>query len=182
MKPILLLGIAVALAAAGCSGPKPLMTAEESEEAGAPRAGLEPEVKLPAIPKEQGLLPFDVSPRTAFEYFVDPASISLPGEGIVRFTVVARSSAAANISYEGFRCVTREHKVYARASRDGTWIPTKGTGWDPISDRTTPMFRRELYWNFLCPGKHTISSPREGVDALRLGRHPNARPEGTMAY
>ena len=182
MRQLLLIGIAVALATAGCSGAKPLISAEESDEPGAPRTAVEPEVKLPPVPKEQGLLPFAVYPRTEIEYFVDPASISLPGEGIVRFTVVARSSAAVNISYEGFRCLTRENKVYARANRDGAWIPTKGAGWDPISDRTTPMFRRELYWNFLCPGKHTISSPREGVDALRLGRHPNARPEGTMTY
>ncbi len=43
------------------------------------------------------------------------------------------------------------------------------------------MFRKELYWNFFCPGKHTINTPREGVDALRFGRHPNARPEGSFA-
>lgn len=180
MSRHLLIGIAVVFATAGCSGPKPLISPEESEEPGAPRTGREPEVQLPPVPKEQGLLPFDVYPRQALEYFVDPASISLPGEGIVRFTVVARSGAAANVSYEGFRCVTREYKVYARANRDGAWIPAKEAGWDVISDRTTPMFRRELYWNFFCPGKHAISSTREGVDALRLGRHPNARPDGTI--
>lgn len=174
------LAFAAAVAVGACSGPAPLVTAED-DPAAPPKAKVEPEVKLPSYPKEQVLMRFDVYPRTSFEYFVDPGSISLPGEGIVRFTVVAKTGAAENVSYEGFRCITREHKVYARANRDGAWRMVKGAGWEPISDYTTQTFRKELYWNYLCPGKHTINTPREGVDALRLGRHPNARPEGSFA-
>lgn len=178
-----LAAIALAVAvgvAAGCA--KPLVSSEEADDPAAPRTPLvEPAVSLPPIPKDQDLLRFDVVPRTALEYFVDSSSISLPGEGIVRFTVVARTESAANVSYEGFRCITREHKIYARASRDGVWVAVKDPGWAVISDRTTPMYRRELYWNFLCPAKYPISRPREGADALRFGRHPNARPEGSLA-
>ncbi len=176
---------AIALAAtlsvaAGCA--RPLLSFDEADDSAAPRkAPVEPAVSLPAAPKDQDLLGFDVIPRTTLEYFVDASSISLPGEGIVRFTVVARTGSAANVSYEGFRCLTREHKIYARANRNGAWLPVKDPGWTPISDRTTPMYRRELYWNFLCPAKHVISTPREGADALRFGRHPNARPEGSLA-
>jgi CNP1-like family len=174
--------LAVAIATAGCAGPAPLVPPEEIDDPASPqRAKVEPEVKLPPFPKQQALIRYDVTPRTSLEYFVDPTSISLPGEGIVRFTVVAKAAAAENVSYEGFRCSTREHKVYARADRDGAWVIAKGAGWEPISERTTQMFRRELYWNFFCPGKYTINTPREGVDALRSGRHPNARPEGSFA-
>jgi CNP1-like family protein len=174
--------LAAAIATAGCSGPAPLVTAEEIDDPASPQhAKVEPEVKLPPFPKEQVLIRYDVTPRTSLEYFVDSTSISLPGEGIVRFTVVAKNAAAENVSYEGFRCSTREHKVYARANRDGAWVMVKGASWEPVSERTTQMFRRELYWNFFCPGKYLINTPREGVDALRFGRHPKARPEGTFA-
>jgi hypothetical protein len=177
------LGLAIALAVAGCAGPKPPpLPVEEGIDPGAPVGRAEPAVRLPPFPKDQDLIRVDVRPRTALEFFVDSTSISLPGEEIVRFTVVARSSTATNVSYEGFTCLSREHKVYARANRDGVWLPAKDAGWAPISDRTTTDFHRQLYWNYFCPGKHAISRPREGVDALRLGGHPNARPEGTMTY
>ncbi len=181
MRRLALLGMAIALVAAGCGGAKPLVSAEEVEQPGTPLgATVEPQVKFPPVPKDQDLLRFDVAPRTGLEYFVDPASISLPGEGIVRFTVVARSASAANVSYEAFRCITRERKVYARANRDGAWLAAKDSGWVPVGPRETAGFRHELYWNYFCPGKHVISSAREGVDALRFGGHRDARPEGSM--
>ena len=183
MKRATALAVAAAITASACSGPAPLVTADEVDDpAFAQKSKVEPEVKLPPFPKEQTLIRYDVTPKTSLEYFVDSTSISLPGEGIVRFTVVAKSAAAENVSYEGFRCITREHKIYARANRAGAWVMVKSASWEPISERTTQMFRRELYWNFFCPGKHTINTPREGVDALRFGRHPDARPEGSMAY
>jgi len=182
VKPLTAFALAAVIAVSACSGPTPLVTAEEVDDPASPqRAKVEPEVKLPSFPKEQTLIRYDVTPKTSLEYFVDSTSISLPGEGIVRFTVVAKTASAENVSYEGFRCITREHKIYARANRDGAWVMVKGAGWEPVSERTTPMFRRELYWNFFCPSKHTINTPREGVDALRFGRHPNARPEGSLA-
>ncbi|HTO47823.1 MAG TPA: CNP1-like family protein [Burkholderiales bacterium] len=183
MKPRISLVLAAAIAAAACSGPAPLVSADQVDDPASPqRAKVEPEVKLPPFPKEQTLIRYDVTPKTSLEYFVDSTSITLPGEGLVRFTVVAKNASAENVSYEGFRCSTREHKIYARANRDGAWVIVKGASWEPVSERTTQMFRRELYWNFFCPGKHTINTPREGVDALRFGRHPDARPEGSMAY
>ncbi len=180
MRRTRLLAFAAAFALAGCA--QPLVSEDQRDPTATPGSfALEPAVVLPPYPSDQNLLKFDVVPRTGLDFFVDAASISLPGEGVVRFTVVARSDSAANVSYEGFRCITREHKLYARAGRGGTWTMTKDPGWEPVSDRTTPMYRRELYWHFLCPAKHTISSPREGADALRFGRHPNARPEGSLA-
>jgi hypothetical protein len=176
------LALGVAVAAAGCGGAKPLVSPEEVDQPGAPLgARVEPAVKLPPVPKkDQDLLRFDVAPRTGLEYFVDPASISLPGEDIVRFTVVARSASAANVSYEGFRCITRQYKVYARTNRDGAWVAAKDPGWVPVGPRETGGFRHELYWNYFCPGKRIIGSAREGVDALRLGGHRDARPDGSM--
>jgi hypothetical protein len=172
------LALALAAVAAGCGGAK--VTDVPHEEDGEPSAPREAALKLPPYPKEQDLLRFEVQPRTAFEYFVDGASLTIPESDMVRFTVVVRTASAVNVSYEGFRCITRERRTYARAGRDGKWIVAKD-GWVPVGPRPTAGFRHELYWNYFCPGKQVISSAREGLDALRFGGHPNARPEGSMA-
>jgi hypothetical protein len=173
-----LLALALVTVAAGCGGPKVRDVPDEEE--GEPRAAQEAPLKLPPYPKEQDLLRFEVQPRTAFDYFVDGSSILVLEEGVVRFAVVVRTASAANVSYEGLRCITRERRTYARAGRDGSWIVAKD-GWVPVGPRATAGFRHELYWNYFCPGKRIISSSREGVDALRFGGHPDARPEGSMA-
>ena len=173
--------LAVALWASGCGGSKSRVdVVGEGEEPGAPR---EAAVKLPAYPKEQELLPFKVQPQTALEYFVDRTSVSVYNDGvdaIVRFTVVARSAQAENVSYEGFRCIERERKVYAYGRRDGTWLPVKDSGWLPLGPRVTAGFRYELFWNYFCPKRRAIANSRQGVDALRLGGHPDSEPARTM--
>ena len=183
MRRLALLGLAIALAAGGCGGSKVQVPVPEAptEEGDEPGVKGEAPVKLPPYPKEQDLMRFEMQPRTAFEYFVDASSISVLDEGIVRVTVVVRAASAVNVSYEGFRCITRERKTYARANRDGAWIPAKDPSWVPVGPRATAGFRHELYWHYFCPGKRVISSAREGVDALRFGGHPDARPEGSMA-
>jgi CNP1-like family len=170
--------LALVVTAAGCGGST--VSDVPDEGSGEPRAAQESAVKLPPYPKEQDLLRFEIQPRTAFDYFVDGSSITILEEGVVRFAVVVRTASAVNVSYEGFRCISRERRVYARAGRDGNWIRAKD-GWVPVGPRPVAGFRHELYWNYLCPGKRIISSTREGVDALRFGGHPDARPEGSMA-
>jgi hypothetical protein len=182
MRRFALLALVLALTAGGCGGSGTKVHEapdEEGDDPGAPRR--EAAVKFPPYPKEQDLLRFEMHPRTAFEYFVDGSSISIVDGGIVRFAVVLRTANAANVSYEGYRCVSRERRTYGRANRDGTWIPAKDPGWVSVGPREVSGFRHELYWHYFCPGKRIISSVREGTDALRFGGHPDARPEGTMA-
>jgi hypothetical protein len=179
VRRLAILWLAIALAAGGCGGKK--VNEAPDEEGEEPRGPREAAVKFPPYPKEQDLLRFELHPRTAFEYFVDGSSILVLDEGIVRFAVVVRTATAANVSYEGYRCITRERRTYGRANRDGTWIPVKDASWVSVGPREVSGFRHELYWHYFCPGKRAISSAREGIDALRFGGHPDARPEGTMA-
>jgi hypothetical protein len=173
------LSVLAAVLVAGCKAAK--VSDPVDEEDFVPAAAREAPLKLPPYPKEQDLLRFDLEPRTAFEYFVDGSSITVLDEGIVRFTVVSRTANVANVTYEGLRCNARERKLYAHANRDGAWVVAKNPGWVPVGPRLVGAFRHELYWNYFCPGKRIIDSPGEGVRALRLGGHPDARPEGSGA-
>ena len=83
-------------------------------------------------------------PRTQLRYGIDPASISVGKDGIVRYVAVATSSSGAvNAMYEGIRCGTGEVKVYARHNPGTGWKAVPGADWRPIQD---PPFRHSLYF------------------------------------
>lgn len=81
-------------------------------------------------------------PRATMQYGIDPASISVGSDGIVRYVVVASvPGGAVNAIYEGIRCGTAEVKVYARHNPDTGWKPVVGADWKPMHDG---QFRHSL--------------------------------------
>jgi hypothetical protein len=85
----------------------------------------------------QGLVPVDVLRTGALRFGVDPASITVGADRVVRYVVVATSSSGAvNGIYEGIRCDAGEVKVYARHNPDSGWVPTRDAEWQNIF--TTP--------------------------------------------
>jgi hypothetical protein len=132
-------------------------------------------LQLPAAPKPDDLLAFDPGRRTTLRFFVDPASLAVGKDGIVRFTVVVRGDGtASNVSYEAIRCRTRERKVYAYGRADGTWQPARDPTWAKIGGPEIEGHRFVLYEDYFCPSRQIIASAREGVEALRSGGHPRA--------
>lgn len=102
------------------------------------------------------------------KYGVDPETIAITGDGIVRYVVVASNrSGASNAFYEGVRCATGEMKTYARYS---------GQQWNLVADpewkRIATMASRhtaELAGQGLCRG----AAPRESVrEMLKYIRQP----------
>ena len=132
-------------------------------------------LQLPAPPKPGDLIEFDPGRPATLRYYIDPASLSVGTDAIVRFTVVVRGEGtASNVSYEAIRCKTRERKVYAYGRTDGTWSAVRAPQWTTISGLTTDGHRFVLYENYFCPSRQIIASAREGVEALRRGSHPRA--------
>jgi hypothetical protein len=131
-------------------------------------------LKLPAAPKPDSLIGFDPGRPTTMKFFVDPASISVGSDGIVRYTLVARGDGAAmNVSFEGIRCGTREHKIFAYGRADGSWHQPRDPQWTRLSrDMAGPWFA--LYQDFFCPARQIVSTAVEAVEGLRAGQHPRA--------
>lgn len=137
------------------------------------RGWKEREVKLPAFPKTEGLIEFPVI-GGRFRFFIDPASLAVGADGVVRYTLVARSpSGFANISYEGIRCATVSYKVFALGN-DGKWA-NQETDWRRIESKSVQSWHYELRVNYFCPDRRPIETVAEGLDALRSGGHPLAR-------
>jgi len=137
------------------------------------RESKEIELKLPAYPKAEDLIEFPVSGGTNFRFFIDPASLAVESDGVVRYTLVARSPGGiSNISYEGIRCSTNVYKVFALGN-DGRWS-VKPSDWREINAKSVQRWHGELRSYFFCPHGRTIASGEEGLNALRRGRHPDA--------
>jgi len=139
----------------------------------------ENKVALPAAPKPENLLPFDAGPaRRGFEHFVDAASLSVGEDGVIRYILVVKSDmGAVNVTYEGIRCVTREHKVYAYGRRDGSWKEPQGVEWKKIGSASLEGPLYLLYNDFFCPGRQAVRSAGEAIAALKVGEHPRASDE-----
>lgn len=133
------------------------------------------EVLLPAYPKPDKLLRFRITPSN-FDFFIDADSLSVASDGVVRFTLVAKSaSGAENVTFEGIRCSSRERRTYALGRTDKTWSRARSNAWtffDAIG--RIPQYMT-LASDFFCPDGTIIRDAQEGIEALRRGAHPRAR-------
>jgi hypothetical protein len=129
--------------------------------------------KLPPLPREANLLPFDVSQNTPLKFSVDAKSVDVGSDGVVRYTVVVASpTGARNVNYEGIRCDTYEWRQYAalNADHDG-WDSTVATAWQRIENGSLNEYQAALYQDYFCSNKlPTASRGTTIVENIRLGR------------
>src|SRR3569832_466688 len=93
------------------------------------------EIEVPPPPalRTSGLVEIDVGGGSQFRFGVDPQSVAIGKDKVVRLVVVATSSSGAvNAIYEGLRCDRGEYRVYARSSGQG-WRPVE-TEWKSLFD------------------------------------------------
>ncbi len=135
---------------------------------------IELEVKLPPYPRSANLIPFEVSAASSNRFYIDPDSISVGNDGVVRYTLVIRgASSAENISYEGIRCETREHKYYAFGRRDGSWSRARSVAWRRIEYQEINRQHGVLYQDLFCPDrKKPLGPAAEIIRRLKYGGPP----------
>jgi hypothetical protein len=135
----------------------------------------EGEFTLPAVPSGKGLIEFSVSAVNNFKFLVDPQSISVGADGVVRYAMVARSPAGAEtVSFEGIRCKSGIFKVYAYVSGEA-W-KRSNSDWKEIEPQgRVQRWHNVLRDEYFCPKGNTLGAPAEAIDALRRGGHPLVR-------
>ena len=134
----------------------------------------EEEAQLPPYPKPEDLIEFRPSEIASFSFFIDRASLKVGADGVVRYTLLARSpSGVDNVSYEGIRCETGMYRVYATARSDRSWVTRTASGWKEIQPNPVQRWHQALRREYFCPQNAIIRSVAEGVDALRRGGHTN---------
>jgi hypothetical protein len=120
------------------------------------------EVEAPPPPplRTQGLIPIEVA-GTTLRFGVDPASIQIGGDRVVRYVVVASSSSGAvNGLYEGLRCETGQVKVFARHNPDSGWVPARNSEWQELRGGQASV-------------RHSLAIARSGACQENV---PNASP------
>ena len=168
MKRALVLAFALALAACGTNElQKSDWEIQNQDRLAREAVDRESVTQFPPAPRAANLKAFEVEGSGAFRFYVDAASISLAPGGVVRYTMVARSgSGAENVSYEGARCPTGEHRTYAVMS-GGAWRATSAP-WRAMSQPWDVTLHREYF----CAQGVPIRNVPEGVRALEQGGHP----------
>jgi hypothetical protein len=127
----------------------------------------EAEAPPPPAFRQSGLIPLDM-PRSSLRFGVDPASVSLGRDGIVRYVVVAASATGAvNGLYEGIRCDTAEFKVYARYNAGSGWTVAKESPWRPLHDAQTSSHSLLIARTGACVGHAPNRSATQIVRDLR---------------
>lgn len=127
------------------------------------------EADAPPPPPVQttGLIALEI-PRSSLRFGVDPASVSIGKDGIVRYMVVAISpTGVVNAMYEGIRCTAGVYRVYARYNADSGWTRTQELEWRPLHDPPQSQHSLAVARNGACIGRGPNRSATQIVRDLR---------------
>lgn len=128
-------------------------------------------VQLPPYPRPERLVEFEAGAASPHRFFLDPDSLAVGEDGVVRYVLVVRTAGGAlNVSFEGIRCEAREHKLYAVGRSDGSWAPARDPQWRRIESRAETRPHAVLYGEILCRGRDPVGNAREALDAISFGR------------
>ena len=126
------------------------------------------EAALPAYPRTENLLPLIAGQASAHRFFVDASSLSIGSDGVVRYTLVIRTSGGAtNVTHEGVRCSERQLKIYAVGQKGGAWQPARDPQWRRLEYQTVNNHHGILHSDYLCAGREPVKSTQEMVRRLR---------------
>lgn len=152
----------------GAAGLSYAQSAFEEDFDNAEKVWTEVAIQLPAPPSASNLFPIFVSATTTQSFSVDIKSLTLGTDGVVRYTMAAKSSSGAkNISYEGIRCQSFEKKLYAFGQQDGSWTRSRRDKWEPIKNNLANRQHAALAQDYLCQGLAVAGKQEEIIERIR---------------
>jgi hypothetical protein len=114
------------------------------------------------------LLALEMPPYVTLQFGVDPGTLSVTSDGIVRYVVVASNAGGSSSAfYEGIRCATGEVKTYARANSAGHWTVVKDAQWRGLNDNQPSKHAIAFARQAACDGATTARTPGDIVRALK---------------
>lgn len=136
-----------------------------------PEQWKESTVEIPRWPEENDLLEVSIGRGgDTFRYYIDPESLTVSDDLVVRYVlVIVSSSGAWNTSFEGILCGKAEYRRYAYGS-GGQWHELGESAWRSIADDGRYSYRDSLYRNYLCSMDNSGSGVREILQRIRYKR------------
>jgi hypothetical protein len=131
----------------------------------------EQQVELPAYPAEGHLLEAAIASGSyPYRVFIDPGSLSVDADRVVRYAAVVTSAEGArNVAYEGIRCSTREYRRYAYGA-NGSWQVLDDMPWERLRESGMGHYRYQLYRYYLCDTTSDTLKRDEILRRLRYSR------------
>jgi hypothetical protein len=131
------------------------------------------EVDVPPPPAFNAgqLLPIEMPPHLTLKFGVDPSTIAISSDGVVRYVVVASSpGGAVNAMYEGIRCATGEFRTYARFSPSGKWMPASNATWRAMDDNAVSKHTRAFAFQGVCEGRSRTGQTAQDIARKMRGQ------------
>ena len=120
----------------------------------------------------QHLLRIDMPSHLTVSIAVDPDTVSVGADDVVRYVVVMTNQAGnATAYYEGIHCATWEVKTYARQGSNGTWIMSKEPVWRDFNANMPSHHALAFARQAACP-ENNFPTRDSIINAMKNGMRP----------
>jgi len=124
----------------------------------------ESEVPAPPAFSKDKLIPINMPNYISVRLGVDPGTVAITPDGVVRYVVVAVSeSGSAHAMYEGIRCASGEVKTYAHFSSNGPWTSAQNPQWQDLNGNLPSKHALALAKQGVCEGRSASSKSAYGI-------------------
>ncbi len=139
----------------------------------------EKEAPPPAF-STQHLLPLEMPNFVTVKVGIDPNTLYVGSDGIVRYVaVMTNSTGTSNAVYEGIRCLTGEVKTYARAGSSGKWSTVATPVWRDVMDNMGSPHARMFSRQAACDTRIAVNKT-DIVKALQTGKKPSNQKQESL--
>ena len=114
------------------------------------------------------LIPIDLPAHVGVRMGIDPETLSIGKDGVVRYVVVASGSGGAQtVLYEAIRCSTAQYRRLARHSPEGGWTVLAGSEWTALHGRLPSVHPLVIARSGICEGAAPNRSTADMIRDLR---------------
>ena len=131
---------------------------------------------LPGYPQDKNLLEVAGPPMYQnYQYLIDEESLIVGQDGVVRYSIVIRSSGGSdNVLYDGLRCTTKQIKNYAYGSTDKDdkkkFSQKKNAQWRAFRTTGATAYGSILAANYFCDHNGAVLKRHEIIQNIKYGK------------
>ncbi len=134
--------------------------------------------QLADYPKDRDLLKI-VGPAAYrnYQYLIDGKTLSVSSDGVVRFSLVIRSSSGSdNVMFDGLRCTSRQtiNYAYGMTNMDGKKVFNKKNKpqWKPLRSEGVMGYSTILATDYFCDHSGVPLTRHEIIQNIKYGKGP----------
>lgn len=126
----------------------------------------------PPLFSRDRLIPIEMPSYVTLKVGVDPETIAVGADGVVRYVVVMQNaSGSTHAAYEGILCTAGDVKTYARWGASQNWVPVSEPQWRSMTNNLPSRHAFAISRQGGCDGR-TAARAADIVRALRQGTKP----------